>query len=838
MIPDHYLRQSQLSDIIPVLSYDDENGLFLLEDKAVAFGFVSPPLPGADPQAADRLQIMLASQWPKGTMIQILMTSMPDITYQVHEYQRERADAVKQARNSRASQNFDPAKEKALRDQEELIINLAKRQAEFWTAGAAKQILPRDGLRVNDSNIIITVRYPISGHQPTADEIIEIKRGRDSVEATLKNVGLAPSVLNANLWIRIMSTILCQSPHADWRDSPYTRWDQNETLNKQCLDPGMTVEIKKNVIDLGHDRTIKFLCVKRLPEYVYFGIAREYTSDIRRGSRGIRDNNVVFATIYYGDQEGERTKAAAERTWVTHQAFGPMLKFSPKLAAQKHSHDALGEALDDGDRVLHVYFGVMLICDKGQESGAVASAISFLRERHFMMLEDAHVMLPALSSVLPLCADPKTLKGINRFKRMAGRHAVNIVPIMGDWKGSSRPAMTFISRSGQMMFMSPFDSPQGYNALTIGGTGGGKSFLNNFFVTSILSTGGRVWVIDIGKSYLNLCENLGGQYIHFGKDSMFCLNPFELVQDYPDESDVLLGIVLSMAFQTDSPDDFQISGVRKVMNDLWNEHRNLLMIDHIANELLAHADSRLSDIGSQLFAFTSKGDFGRYFNGKNTVDLNNKFVLIELDELKSRPHLQKVILLQLIYQISQECYLGDRGQQKAMLVDEGWQLLAGSTKDGKPDAVLTFLEGAYRRFRKYGASCNIITQGLDELFATPNGAAIVANSHNMYFIRQKTDVVERAKDSKKMSMSDGAFELLKSITTVPGEYSEIFFSTENGLGIGRLIVDPYTRVLYSTIPADVQAIKDAKARGYSTDEAIRLILGESIPQPAAISIAA
>lgn len=838
MIPDHYLRQSQIEDIIPVLAYDDENGLFLLEDKAVGFGFVSPPLPGADPQAADRLQILLAAQWPKGTMVQFLMTSMPDITYQVHEYQRERKKAVDAARAKRAEQGTPPDKEAKLREQEDLIINLAKRQAEFWTNGATHQILPRDGLRVNDSNVIFTVRYPINSNTPTPEEIIEILRARDSAEATLKNVGLAPSVMNANIWIRIMSTILCQSPHAEWRHSPYTEWSQNETLDRQPLEPGMTIGLNKNSITLGHKRVAKFLCVKRLPEFVYFGVAREYTSDIMRGSRGIRDNNVIFATIHYGDQEGERNKVSAERTWVTHQAFGPMLKFSPRLAAQKHSYDALGEALEDGDRVLHVYFGVMLICDEGQESAAVASAISFLRERHFMMLEDAHIMLPALSSVLPLCADPKTIKGLNRYKRMAARHAVNIVPIMGDWKGSNQPAMTFIARSGQMMFMSPFDSPQGYNALTIGGTGGGKSFLNNFFVTSVLSTGGRVWVIDIGRSYQNLCENLGGQFIHFGKDSLFCLNPFERVEDYADESDVILGIVLSMAFQTDSPDDFQISGVRKVMNDLWNKHRNSLMIDHIADVLLANPDSRLSDIGSQLFAFTSQGDFGRYFNGRNTVDLDNKFVLIELEELKSRPHLQKVILLQLIYQISQECYLGDRSQQKAMLVDEGWQLLAGSTKDGKPDAVLTFLEGAYRRFRKYGASCNIITQGLDELFATPNGAAIVANSHNMYFIRQKTDVVERAKESKKMSMPDGAFELLKSITTVPGEYSEIFFSTENGIGIGRLIVDPYTRVLYSTIPSDVQAIRDAKARGYNTDEAIRMVLGEKIERPHRLEAAA
>ncbi len=41
-----------------------------------------------------------------------------------------------------------------------------------------------------------------------------------------------------------------------------------------------------------------------------------------------------------------------------------------------------------------------------------------------------------------------------------------------------------------------------------------------------LSAGGRVWIIDIGRSYEKICQLLGGQFVEFGEGSRMCLNPF------------------------------------------------------------------------------------------------------------------------------------------------------------------------------------------------------------------------------------------------------------------------------------------------------------------------
>ncbi len=73
-------------------------------------------------------------------------------------------------------------------------------------------------------------------------------------------------------------------------------------------------------------------------------------------------------------------------------------------------------------------------------------------------------------------------------------------------------------------------------------------------------------------------------------------------------------------------------------------------------------------------------------------------------------------------------------------------------------------------------------------------------------------------------IGDGGYTFLKSVHTVTGHYSEIFFVTSYGLGIGRLMVDKYTQLLYSTHPDDIKKITERTRLGMTTAEAIEDIL--------------
>jgi conjugal transfer ATP-binding protein TraC len=110
------------------------------------------------------------------------------------------------------------------------------------------------------------------------------------------------------------------------------------------------------------------------------------------------------------------------------------------------------------------------------------------------------------------------------------------------------------------------------------------------------------------------------------------------------------------------------------------------------------------------------------------------------------------------------------------------------------------------------------------LYRNAAGRAIVENSANMYLLGQKAEVIEGMKQDRRLPLSDGGYELLKTVHTLPGAYSEIFFITEMGSGIGRLIVDPFKRVLFSTKPEDVQALKQLRRQGLSLGEAVQQLI--------------
>jgi len=194
------------------------------------------------------------------------------------------------------------------------------------------------------------------------------------------------------------------------------------------------------------------------------------------------------------------------------------------------------------------------------------------------------------------------------------------------------------------------------------------------------------------------------------------------------------------------------------------------------------------------------------------------FTVLELEELKGRRHLQQVVLLQLIYQIQQDMYLGERDRQKIVIIDEAWDLLTQGD-------VARFIETGYRRFRKYGGAAVTVTQSVNDLYANAAGVALVENSANMYLLGQKAETIEALRRDRRLPIGEGGYEYLKSVHTVPGAYSEIFFFTEMGGGIGRLVVEPFKRLLYSTRPEDVHAIDQLRAQGLTVTEAVQQLLG-------------
>lgn len=87
-------------------------------------------------------------------------------------------------------------------------------------------------------------------------------------------------------------------------------------------------------------------------------------------------------------------------------------------------------------------------------------------------------------------------------------------------------------------------------------------------------------------------------------------------------------------------------------------------------------------------------------------------------------------------------------------------------------------------------------------------------------LKQKEESIDQLKEDKKLSLSDYQMEIIKSIKTKKGLYSEIFIKSDGVATPVRLAVDPFSNLAYTTDPNDFQLIEDLKNTGLPIEKAI------------------
>ena len=791
------LNRHSLHQLVPVHAYDENSGLFFIEDAYLGFAFVTYPLAGCDDSLIQRLNVMFSLDYPADSFIQILLMGSQDIE-----------DTLMGISGLRDTQD------------DEALDKLLSNRLKFIRTGSKKMVNPDAKAFIRDFWIMFSVKVPLKNKKdmPGREELQASRDLRMSFEQTLRSCGFVTETVDAKSYLRRVGQLIHWKPTANWKNGG-DFYDENEPINLQFSEPDDYLTVEKDGLWLGEKR-LRILSPTRLPEHMGLQNMRLFLGDPMNGVRGIHGNCFISLVIYLPEMSKERQKAERDRQTLNYQAFGQMSKYIPLIGKKKESADEFHSSLSEGNRPVRMKLSIGLFDDnlEGSDSSVIA-AITYLSELGWRFKEDKYVSLPMFVNAIPLCADVSAIEFLQRYKRMTSKEAIQFMPILADWRGTGTPQLPFISRSGQLMGVDLFNSNTNYNACIVAESGSGKSFLTNDIITSYISSGAKCWVIDVGRSYEKLCTTISGDFVEFSENSDICLNPFQLINNWDDEADMMIGIIISMSAVNDRLSDVQQAKLRATLKSLWDQHGKSLNIDLVADSLKADGDERMQDVGDQLFAFTSKGEYGKFFNGENNVTFKNRLTCLELEELNGRAQLQQVVLLILIYQIQQMMYLGERTQKKILVIDEAWDLLAKAN-------IAKFIETGYRRFRKYRGAAIVVTQSLNDLYSSPSGVAIAENSANMFLLGQKAETVERIKNDGRLMMSDGAFAFLKSVKTIPGSFSEIFIKTNNGVGIARLMVDKFTSLLYSSNPKDLELIKNKTQNGMTVAEAISAIVND------------
>ena len=240
---------------------------------------------------------------------------------------------------------------------------------------------------------------------------------------------------------------------------------------------------------LGRQRVQTF-SVKRFPDRAGFGLAARYLGDPASGTRGVRHNVLITLTLSFPDPEKTRVALTTASQWAAHQTTGNLAHYLPR-GSPRPSATTTGCscAWTTATARCSAYLGVVLFTPQEEAAAAGSNLRTYWRELGFQIMPDQFFALPLFLNCLPFGADRGAIAKSYRYRTLAASHAVVLMPVFGDWKGTGTPVLNLVGRSGQLMDFCLFDSATNYNAVVAASSGSGKSFLANEIIATNLAVG-------------------------------------------------------------------------------------------------------------------------------------------------------------------------------------------------------------------------------------------------------------------------------------------------------------------------------------------------------------
>ncbi|NGZ66618.1 type IV secretion system protein TraC [Vibrio aestuarianus subsp. cardii] len=801
-------KENEASRLFRPLAYDQDSNLFICDDKMVAFSFVCQPAAGWDMQLLSTIQLMLSQDaYPVNSLMSFTLFASPDVRSQLLASDQMRH----KCRNALMRESHDAA-------------------LGFMWSGTQKPIEVVQGTQVRNFQLIVTLKMPIASIDITSDDVEKAVSLQRTMEQRLEKAYLSPVKMDSAMLVNIMHTMLHWQPDAEWRNTKALPVETDRTLNEQFLQYDTNVRKQRHGVKLGTDDKptfVRMLTAQRFPRKARAGQAFKWFGDPFDGLGCVTQNFMITVNIQFPNNSAVKSKLETKKNHYIKQSHSALTLFAPKIKDMKADLEVMMNALGGEARAVRLSLSAAVFGSTEQEAEDGVTALqSFMKQSEMTMVNEDSFAMPSFIQLLPFGACNDAVKMSRRYFTLPSNVILPVLPIFAEWKGTGTPMLQFISRTGQIMNIDLYDSKTNFNTLIYAESGSGKSFLTNEIIRSYLSTGNKVWAIDAGESYKKLSSSFDGTFTAFNEDNELSCNPFTMIDDtdpnaFVDALEMLAGCLIAMAFTKSSPSDLQAAEMERILTEVWKEKGQAALIDDVKAKCLADDDLRVRDMGKQLTAFTTDGQFGKYFNKPHNVQFNGNFNVLELDGLSDTPRLQAVVLFMLMVQISDSMYREfkqDRGVKRLVIIDEAWDLL------GNSKAVEQFMEKGFRRFRKYGGAGIIVTQSIMDLQKSAAGKAIAENAANSLILRQKTATITHAEKEDLMSLPQAGYRLLKKVTTEAGHYSEIFFNTNAGMGIGRLIVDPMRVLMYSTRAQDNEKIDAYMKQGMMLSDAMKQVV--------------
>lgn len=784
-----------LFGLLPYREFDDTCDLFM---NKTSMGWVCElsPLLGADEETVNILSNLISDVIPEECDWQILSYLSPKIAPIVDTFESVRSG------------------------QSETRDWLIQKRADFLKKGALNSLSRQGSFILRDIRLFLVLSLPVKNENECRQLLIQL---RDDIESSLGSLSIQSAHMDPTQLIHLMRDTLFPSTGI----SPSSaRWNETEELASQMLDPETSFEVlpEKLIVrkENQEDWEIRTLTVQDFPEKMAQWKMTDALGAMFNNAQQVPCPLIVSLNGRKLNKEKAMSKAQIKVGAGDSKAKTNYAKYMPNLGKQIRDWTFIRDRLTENDSLVHVCYQVVLMTTAKRANSDERKVRDLYQANGWRLAKQRYLQFPSWQAIWPMMMSEglyQDFKQLGKLRQMTGFNAVNIAPLQGEWKGTRTPLLLLAGRRGQLAYWSPFDSHEGnYNVAIAAKSGSGKSVLTQEYILGLLSIKGRLWVIDQGRSYEKTCQLLDGEFIAFEENNPVCINPFTHTKNLKEALPQLKPLLSTMARPNDRVTREEENFIEKAITAAWEKKQNKATISSVVEWLEQDEHPVAKNLALLLYPYSANGMYAHYFEGECNLALDNSFIVLELQELKVTKDLQKIVLFVMMYHITQAMYLGDRSQYKSCIIDEAWDLLAGDV-DGAKD----FIEAGYRTARRFNGNFVTITQSINDYYKNSASLAAFENSDFNIILGQKSDAIKKLKDEKRIEL-DGYTERLYKSLKVSDCYSECVIRSSEGLSVHRNVLDPYSRVLFSSKGDEFDAVKKLVESGASIVEAVEQVV--------------
>ena len=318
------------------------------------------------------------------------------------------------------------------------------------------------------------------------------------------------------------------------------------------------------------------------------------------------------------------------------------------------------------------------------------------------------------------------------------------------------------------------------NMAILGTSGSGKSFTLQLFALRLRRKNIQVFILAPlkGHEFYRAARNIGGEIIQISPSSPHCINVMEIRPVDTAAAELLDEAVIEKSLLTAKIQRLHIF-FALLIPDMTHEERQLLdeaMIKTYASFGITHENTslvdeacperfrpmpKLGDLHQELLKSPQTRRLANIlnrlvhgsastFNQDTNVNLDNKYTVLDISELTGDLlTVGMFVALDFVWDKAKQ----DRTKEKAIFIDETWQLIGASSNKLAAEYVLEI----FKIVRGYGGSAICATQDLDDFFALEGGKygrGIVNNAKTKIILNLEDEEAQRVQELLHLSEAE------------------------------------------------------------------------------------